>query len=310
MDRTRRPAAPRSTAASPGSRPPRTGATAPQPAIRRGRRGKPTRGWAETLAEAVKLTRDHGAATAALWHEWLHPDCTRECSDSSWHRFRRDLVEHGVPHRVGTVADLMPSSRDAVAAPGTMAIRVDVAELDTERYAERRKRCRGACGEWLPARPPFFYRDVTKPGGLKDVCATCWRAKVNSSRGHSSMPERRSIAWLVSRAVAQATYGISPHGRFARKRAREEEKKHPERNRARVALAKALRSGRVVKADACELAAACPGAPLHAPGQSLMALYASRDRETRLENIKWVCRVGLAAARSNVGNAKREGETT
>lgn len=176
-----------------------------RPRARRGlaRRGGHSQATADMLcwlAELGALTREHGAATARLWHEVIRPELDRHASDRHWSRIKVRLVERGIPHERVEAAAVNPRGEDA--ATGAAAIKV----------AERFKACtwRGCRRPILPARAPYFH--ARGEAGLTAHCAACRRERARiSKRKHlesvrayratmggritTAKAERNALAW-------------------------------------------------------------------------------------------------------------------
>jgi hypothetical protein len=208
----------------------------------------------DKFAELVTLTRLDGGVTKNTWHEWrLHdnPEATAESSERDFERLRAKLIEHCVPHLCEPAAKVWPHSTIAETAPTTAV--VVMTATDVEKYALPGKRC-VRCAKWKPARVPYFHQDKRERDGLRRACVDCRQMSRNgrSLRRHSDSAAVRA---------ASAKYRVTLGGLLATKKARAEQRKHPERAAARNALARAIKSGRIVRPNWCSTCLHSPCKP-------------------------------------------------
>ena len=202
------------------------------------------------FAELMALMRDYGLATARLWAEKIYAGEPEDAARSSWRRVRRDLVRHGVPHKteevdgIATVTVLLKCPQDV--EKYKILLKQCGARYEEDREIEAIPGRR--CARWLPPYYPFYQRDSYSPDGLRLYCAECLS---NLSRNAGRVAARRKYRVSGRQRKCVANYRVTEVGQKAARKARAEQARRPERARARNALARAIRRGKIERPTWC-----------------------------------------------------------
>lgn len=134
-----------------------------------------------------------------------------------------------------------------------------------------------SCGAWKPS-TEFYFRKTR--GKLTARCKECIRSAVNAYRAANPEKVRESHRKIVKsdrqKATERKNYLRNKERVHAANRAARD--KYPEKYKARTALAHALRAGRVVKPDCCEVCGKATRLDGH---------HADYSKPTE---VRWVCR--------------------